>query len=206
MDNVKCFWIEPSGTLKVRLRRYVGFDESRCSVGGYHNAHSEEVERRPHTAGTYISQGGPEVFERYPKTDPRWPTRCACGYAFQDSDAWQEFVDQIYVDKKGREYLLRDNVPGMMYDAWWLHDTQYVGADGRSIMVVCPDGHEWCIDSRASNCDMKKDTEHKCWIRHGEPPMLTVDKNGKTCGAGAGSIQTPKWHGFLVNGKFVLNR
>jgi hypothetical protein len=29
---------------------------------------------------------------------------------------------------------------------------------------------------------------------------LHVDKNGNTCAAGAGSIITGKWHGFLHNG------
>jgi hypothetical protein len=32
---------------------------------------------------------------------------------------------------------------------------------------------------------------------------LTVDKNGDTCAAGAGSILTPAWHGFLRNGELV---
>jgi hypothetical protein len=56
------------------------------------------------------------------------------------------------------------------------------------------------IDSRASNCTLPNDREHKCWIRHGTPPDLTVDKNGKTCAAGAGSIQLGNYHGFLRNG------
>lgn len=68
------------------------------------------------------------------------------------------------------------------------------------LMVVCPDGHWWDIDSRANNCTLPKDMVHHCWIRHGEPPQITVDKNGVTCSAGAGSIQTPKWHGYLREG------
>lgn len=54
-------------------------------------------------------------------------------------------------------------------------------------------------------------TKHKCWVRHGTPPqeVVHVDKNGVTCGAGAGSIaiqpsgQNPGWHGFLHNGELV---
>lgn len=74
------------------------------------------------------------------------------------------------------------------------------------ILVRCPnsdDGLEcrdWDIDSRASNCGSPKDKSHRCWVRHGEAPILTVDKAGRTCTAGAGSIQLPKWHGFLKNG------
>jgi hypothetical protein len=74
--------------------------------------------------------------------------------------------------------------------------------DHRSLIVKCPDGHEWMIDSRASNCAMPNDNTHHCWVRHGRPEdgTLHVDKSGNTCAAGAGSIETPKWHGFLHNG------
>jgi hypothetical protein len=61
-------------------------------------------------------------------------------------------------------------------------------------------GGEWIIDSRASNCTMPEDTEHRCWVRHGEAPDFHVDKNGKTCNAGAGSIKCGSYHGFLQNG------
>lgn len=43
---------------------------------------------------------------------------------------------------------------------------------------------------------------HKCWVRSGPPECLTVGKGGpgESCGAGAGSIMVPGWHGFLRNG------
>jgi hypothetical protein len=77
------------------------------------------------------------------------------------------------------------------------------GFDGRCLVVKCPDGHEWMIDGIASNCTDRGNEAHRCWIRHGEPPVLTIDKNGPTCGAGAGSILTPRFHGFLRGGEFV---
>lgn len=73
----------------------------------------------------------------------------------------------------------------------------------KHLVVVTPDGHWWDIDSRASNCTMKEDKVHRCWVRHGDPPNVTVDKQGATCNAGAGSIQTPDWHGFLRDGKLI---
>ena len=77
-----------------------------------------------------------------------------------------------------------------------------VGADGLSIACRLPDGSDWHIDSRASNCDMKEDNVHRCWVRHGTiHEQLHVDKKGHTCGAGAGSIQVPTWHGFLHSGE-----
>jgi hypothetical protein len=50
---------------------------------------------------------------------------------------------------------------------------------------------------------MKDDNIHRCWVRHGRPEdgTLHVDKAGNTCRAGAGSIDTGKWHGFLHNGE-----
>jgi hypothetical protein len=78
------------------------------------------------------------------------------------------------------------------------------GADGRTIVCKLPDGHIWYIDSRASNCTLPEDNEHRCWVRHGTVgDALTVDKNGKTCAAGAGSIASHGWHGFLENGQLV---
>jgi hypothetical protein len=87
-----------------------------------------------------------------------------------------------------------------------------VGHDGLSIVCVCIGNsgpgsrHHWYIDYRASNCTMKDDKEHRCWVRHGTVgEKVTVDKNGKTCGAGAGSfyMDNQRWHGFLRNGALV---
>lgn len=71
--------------------------------------------------------------------------------------------------------------------------------DGPHLCVQTPGGR-WVIDSRASNCGLPFDYEHRCWIRHGDPPAITVDKHGVTCAAGAGSIQCGNYHGFLVDG------
>jgi hypothetical protein len=77
------------------------------------------------------------------------------------------------------------------------------GYDGLAVVCVCV-GHHWYIDSRASNCTLPQDMEHRCWVRHGTVgDRITVDKNGLTCGAGAGSFfmgMNDMWHGFLRNG------
>jgi hypothetical protein len=101
-------------------------------------------------------------------------------------------------------------VPGAMF--WWdIHDQQaddHVAGSryfvsGPQLTVILPDFHPWTIDGRASNCGKPADFEHRCWIRHGEPPAITVDKQGLTCEAGAGSIQTGSWHGYLRDGQLV---
>lgn len=102
-------------------------------------------------------------------------------------------------------------VPGAMFWA----DIQDQRADDRAegssifvsgpqLYVVLPDKNPWNIDGRANNCTLPLDFEHRCWIRHGVPPSITVDKDGLTCAAGAGSIQVGGgWHGFLRNGELV---
>lgn len=85
--------------------------------------------------------------------------------------------------------------------------------DGLSIACVClgrsdPERrHHWYIDYRASNCTMPEDKNHRCWVRHGTVgDRLTVDKEGLTCKAGAGSFfmgPNDEWHGFLKNGKLT---
>lgn len=105
----------------------------------------------------------------------------------------------------GQELTLNDAPPGAIWRATWFEgtdvkDMRLVGFDGQSWCCKLPGGSTWVIDSRASNCGDKNDDTHRCWIRHGTAPKFTVDKNGKTCSAGGGSIEANGWHGFLRDG------
>lgn len=219
--GIKCFWLEPTDRQQLYLRRYksnADYKIPECPGPlGYHDAmvaieQSREV--LDSAKGCWVDDG------RTAKDfllDPRWPTHCGdiahkslvtaqpfCNYQFKDSDEWQLFNSHIYtrVDT-GEEMTLRDAPAGAMWDAVWFHSVKsWCGEDGRSLQCRLPFNHDWHIDGPCNNCT-KPETEHKCWIRHGEPPNLTVDKNGNTCDAGAGSILTPQWHGFLRNGELV---
>jgi hypothetical protein len=105
--------------------------------------------------------------------------------------------------------------PGAMFYCPWIENRikrnkpddpfkgdYHLGNDGRVLAVITPGG-QWIIDSRCSNCGSPNDNEHHCWVRHGGPPNITVDKNGLTCSAGAGSIQCGHYHGFLKNGELT---
>ncbi len=87
------------------------------------------------------------------------------------------------------------------------NDYPRAGYDGHSIFCKTIDGHAWSIEGRASNCTMKDDHDHRCWVRHGTVgDRLTVDKRGLTCAAGAGSFfmgKNKEWHGFLRDGKLT---
>jgi hypothetical protein len=206
--GVKCFFIEPAGKLRRKLRRYVGDSHGQCPAmpgpDGYHDARAPfDVIDDPDPLGVY----GDGDADAVAADDARWPARCACGYEFKEDDARQVFVERVYRRADtGEETDLRDAPPGAMWDAWWMANfAGWCGPDGRSLMVKLPNGNDWHIDGPCNNCTDPEGSltgAHKCWVRHGEPPVITVDKNGVTCGAGGGSILSGSYHGFLVNGEF----
>lgn len=132
----------------------------------------------------------------------RWPQTCSsCRRSIDYSDpAFERSASYRYEwANADRTATVRKLPVGALYDAFWMHEWR-TGPDGRSLTCVLPNGHHWHIDSRANNCGRPDDDEHRCWVRHGEPPAIHVDKNGNTCPAGAGSIQSGDWHGFLHHG------
>lgn len=198
--GTRCCFLEPSGRMRRSLRRYVSSgDVTRRCQGpmGYHDASTVLDVIEGEEASRDWRPG-----DSIPGDHPLWPKGCSCGYEFTAADPLQVYTERFYRRADtGQEITLRDAPPGAMWWADW--NTWDVGPDGRCLMVRCPDGHDWTVDAEASNCTRKGDRSHKCWCRHGEPPLVTVDKNGDTCGAGAGSILTPKWHGFLRGGVLV---
>ena len=89
---------------------------------------------------------------------------------------------------------------GAIWNAYW---HRYKSNDGLSVCVMLPGTHVWQIDQRSSNCTLPNDDIHRCWIRHGILPDVTVDKLGNTCSAGSGSISISGWHGMLTNGYLI---
>jgi hypothetical protein len=201
--GIKCFWLEPTDKEKRYLRRYSS--GSTCpGPMSYHDAmnfldESREVMNEDGTCWVDSGQTAADF-----KGNPLWPTHCSCGYEFQPEDQSQLFGSHIYRRADtGEEMTLRDAPDGAMWDVTWFHGSpDWCGPDGKSLMCRVPTGHDWNIDGQASNCT-RPNEPHKCWVRHGDVPNLTVDKNGDTCAAGAGSILTPTWHGFLQNGELV---
>jgi hypothetical protein len=141
-----------------------------------------------------------------PKCDPPWHPRTRSSAVLADGA-----VTEL---KPGDVYLAESHK-----DKW---ACAWSNCDGRHLHVVLPvDGglHDWDVDGRASNCELKDEGEHRCWIRHGsaEAGTLHVDKAapnpsktggpGSTCKAGAGSIAVagnPGFHGYVRQGKLVL--
>lgn len=198
------FYIERTQLGRLYLRRY---SSSPCpNMPGQYSYHDRMV---------YLKDGPVQTVcaDSHPHDDPLWPTHCTCGHEFQETDTWQLFNHPIYkrVDT-GEEMILKDAPVGACWNAFWMAERRKerpcfdVGDDGLSLVVRTPGG-DWPIDSRANNCTMPNDTAHKCWVRHSSPEdpngTFTVDKNGVTCGAGAGSIVIGNWHGWVRNSHLI---
>ncbi len=190
MRKIKCFMINPTNRYNIMYRRYKS--GSKCTNRqGIHN-YSELIET--------ITASECPVSTSIP-VNPTRKNQCSCGYKFIQADMCQKFVSQIWVDAQGNEYELTGDseLPvGAMYYGNWMNGI-FPGPDGNSLFVMTPGG-VWNIDAPASNCGKPKDRVHRCWCRHGLPPVVTVDKRGNTCNAGAGSIGKPGYHGFLQGG------
>ncbi len=188
-------WLEPTETVALGLRRYHSGAGITCAEG-YHDALvmiGDAKARRD-------KDGNLRAALEVDHADPRWPTSCErCDYVFTEDDHWQPWSDLLYLrSDTSRPTSLRDAPPGSCWNASWMHS---VREDGIYLMVRCPNGRDWAVDSQASNCT-RNGEPHACWVRHGDPRecRVTVDKNGDTCAAGAGSIMAGDYHGFLQSG------
>lgn len=145
---------------------------------------------------------------RIPDIDSRWPIQCnRCQILVSPED----FVDHSTVKRVAYNTVSTRPEPGDLYYDLERHipndknecDFGWENCDGRHLVAVLPNGITWDIMSRCSNCTLPNDTKHRCWVVQGDVPNITVDKNGVTCAAGAGSIAVPGYHGFLRNGEFT---
>ncbi len=123
-----------------------------------------------------------------PRETEDWPTVCECGYIFRPDDEFELIYRPLYLRSDTQELVTLAEAPA---GAIW--------KEGESWILRTPGG-DLNLDSRAGNCSKPWCNDHKCWIMHGEPPEITVDKQGNSCDAGGGSIIMGDWHGFLRNG------
>jgi hypothetical protein len=197
-DPVKVFFLEPTNKFARSLRRGA---TGACAAGPY-TEHTASV-----VIETFESKETPVGGDKGPPhTDPRWPTACGqCGEAIGQGGFWVVDNDRIYrAVGTGAEMTLDGAPPGACWDATWYPDN-YRGPDGRSLTVRLPGDlrNDWIIDSKASNCKRAPDYAGKCWVRSGKPEDGTLDVRSCGCGAGAGSIRTPRYHGFLHRGHLI---
>jgi hypothetical protein len=221
---IKVFWLERTELVQVRLRVYRYDAAAPCVAprNGWTCCDADVVifPEAPRSAWVEdLPDGDHRSRELVSEDDPRWPRTCeTCGIAFDASATRQLWTDALYRGARdGQLYTLREAPVGAMWNADWLAGKArdaWTGPDGLSLHVRTPGG-DWCVDGECSNCTRKQDVpvpdkpgwtrferSHYCWVRHGDPRTgdVHVDKDGVTCEAGAGSIITGGWHGFLHHG------
>lgn len=212
MTPIACFLLEPTDRVALALRRYTGPGCHGAGAPRFFDGPSHYAKVPLGEFPIRYGEGGVTLaswHEDFPEGDPRWPEKCSyCEHRFE-GHPFQGVVDQepIYRDPAtGREWPLREAPVGAMFYADW-YPKGWDGPDGRTLICMVPgiDGKpwEWLVDGRASNCTRPDDWTHRCWVRTGVPPKVTAGKHGNTCSAGAGSILTPGWHGFLRDGVLV---
>ena len=178
---------------------------------------------KPEHRAQIIRFEGPaqQARERYEDKDLVWtPFHAVCNYCGEDGGIQATTSTGMHsIWRRADTGETRDRPDdfgvGAMYYADWECSERPLDAQGRKLwgwdwdnqfeppLYVITPGGPWCIDSRASNCTLKEDRMHRCWVRHGTPPNIHVDKAGVTCRAGAGSIICGKYHGFLHGGSLT---
>ena len=183
---VKVFFVEPTGYYDVRLTFWC----DSCNCGTHH----------------MLCRNPNQSFENLPEG----PSELACSKCAGTTRLLGRGNIVVYRrTDTGEEISSISNYPGACYAVDKIYDRRSksyrTGRDGRCLEVVTPNGGIWSIDSRASNCTLPDDNEHRCWCRSGSPETgdLSVHKLGSTCAAGAGSIILGDYHGFLRESEFI---
>lgn len=209
MAPIRTFWLEETPLDARYLRRFQWSDRAALGACPASGRAGHDVKVRIEDGPDGPSVCGKSIMPAQILADPRWPQACACGYIFSADDDWQLLTRKLYRRlSDGAVMTLAEAPVGALWRATWYEkdDPKRCGRDGFSIWCKTPGG-DWHIDGRANNCTMPDDWTHRCWVRQGTVGgVLHVDKNGPTCAAGAGSIGTPTWHGFLDHGWLTEHR
>lgn len=183
---IQCFLLEPTVSALESLRRYA-LREAPCPLPhGYHDA-TVVLGTQPFARTDCGGTGADDVDH----DDPRWPSHCACGYAFRWDDQWQHNLNLLYSGAPDGELVTLEGAPvGAMWFAPWYED-HHKGPDGRCLMVKTPGG-DWSPDFKASNSGTP-------WERSGTPPNVTATPSIGQMNPD-GSF---RYHGWLRDGQLV---
>lgn len=164
----QCFILETTGYSTLWARRYTsGTYDCECVDRSYHN-NRNLFGRRP-TEGS-VSYDGSSLKDILP-----FPTHCVCGYEFNDESEWQIFAETEYHIRETGEILFLGDAPdGAIWHAHWLDFHQESrGIDLKAYQIKIG-GISLVLDD-INYCGRKY--PHKCWIRTGTPPNITLTRN-----------------------------
>ena len=187
---------EPTKNVRTSLRRYIRKDDSPCPLPmGYHSAATVVVDEEP---GIFSPEGylvDRETVINYPNTDPRWPTKCACGYVFEPDDIWQVDCQQLMLAVDGQKFTIHDAPVGACWKLWWAN-SEACNPNNKDqpmwpLAIRLPPGRTW--DTWHADGPSRDGTG---WPRHGTidkltcRPSIACNREGKNTG----------YHGYVTDG------
>lgn len=136
----------------------------------------------------YGPPGSSTVIDRW-----RQPGRCITG--------WQKIDPIKGKPEVGKPHKEKPELFGVavVYPALWMPAGFVWANETEPHLYIQTEEGGWDIDGRALDCTKPHDRMHRCWVRTGVAPKITVGKSGFTCQAGM--FGGPNYHGVLVNGR-----
>lgn len=201
-DRWPLFWVKPSAFQLETVSAYA-FRQAPCPAArhGLASCMAELVVQRSPVEGPALT------YQQLSESFPLLKACAACGRAVDSTWSFSTGRRRLWFRPEAPDDLREhpeDFGPGAVHEADWLarfaHSWWDDWPEGKAPIVIQTPGGGWMPESRANNCTLKDDRLHRCWVLHGEGLNLTADKNGRTCSAGAGSILSGGWHGWLSNG------
>ncbi len=178
---ITCVFLRPVEYARETLRRY---NSGACSSTlGFHDA-SAVIAKRFYKDNGYLGEPATGVTN----DDPRWPTRCPCGYTFQPDDHRQHQLTRLLEDDTGKLQVTLSEAPvGAMWYADWY---PWRGPDGHCLVVKTPGG-EWVVDGPAYSNGVETGSG---WTRTGAVPKITASPS---------ILIQDRYHGWLRDGCLV---
>lgn len=203
------FWMEPTGLVRLALRRYDRGSADSTTHNGFAFHYNKlwlpdvvEDERDP---DKFRNLDWMEYKYRPPREDPRWPEKCInCDYLFADDDRRQLWTSDLWKRTDNGEYRVNDfdhpdDIPtaevGASWDSFWLKDVLgHRNPDEIVFTVRCPPEkiawNDWIVDHQASTGGY--------WTRTGDPRQCNVTATPSIAIGVPGTAGY--YHGFLQNG------
>ncbi len=191
--------LTPTDTVAVELRRYRSSEGLACpGPYGYHTAETGvATEPRELTPAGY--DRGPDP-EKWPRTDPRWPQKCAwCDYRFVEDDPWQVTGETLWKLPDGTTTTLRNAPIGACWTMDWLDEAccpTNRNQPGWPLAVRLPavlgkvTGVDWYVDGHSLH--------GSGWNRTGDFTNMTASPS--ICVPAPVPGQRARYHGWLQNG------
>lgn len=189
--RIECFVVTPTGRARRFFRRW-NAESCPANPNGYHDA-------RVFLAIVEATGTGGRSPNEVEAVDERWPSSCACGFAFGPRDRRQILELELYAGTRPTsepvEAVLDDLPPGALWRSPWLEGVPgWCGADGQAWSLMLPCG-PWHIDGPAKGGL----SSGRGWVRTGEAPRFSATPS-ILYEPPEGRPTPPRFHAWLTEG------